>query len=125
MQKIIQKNKTVYRKTKKQLSFHDIEQAKNIVKKVDIDNLRISSHAIKKLKERDVSIDDVRGTLHAYNVCEISLNETEFNDSKRVLIRGKKALNGLQTCLIIDEVGLIITVWKIPLWKKQLKRISI
>ena len=50
MQKIIKDNKVVYKKTKKQLSFHDIQSTHNMIDSVDIMNLKLTDHAFQQFK---------------------------------------------------------------------------
>ena len=122
MQKIIEENKVVYKTTKKHISFYDKVLAEEAVEKVDTDSIEFSEHALQKMRSRSISVDDIQDTLHSYQLCEVSLNESEHGDDTRFMIRSNHADNGLQTCVVIDESGLIVTAWKIELWKKQLRR---
>ena len=122
MQKIIEKNKVVYRKTKKHISFYDKVLVAGAIEKVDMDNIMFSQHALQSMKRRNISFNDIKETLNNYKLCEVSLNESEHGESTRFMIRSMHANNGLQTCVVIDESGLIVTVWKIELWKKQLRK---
>ena len=74
------------------------------------------------MEKRNISVDDIKDTLNSYQLCEVSLNESEHGNSTRFMIRSIHANNGLQTCVVIDESGLIVTAWKIELWKKQLRK---
>ena len=122
MQKIIEENKVVYKITKKHISFHDKIMAEEAVKKIDTDNIEFSEHALHNMEKRNISIDDIKDTLHDYQLCEVTLNESEYGNSTRFMIRSIHASNGLQTCIVVDESGLIVTAWKIELWKKQLRK---
>ena len=122
MQKIVEENKVVYRKTKKHISFYDKVMASEAVKKIDTDNIEFSEHALENMEKRNISINDIKETLYNYQLCEVSLNESEHGNDTRFMIRSVHASNGMQTCVVIDESGLIVTAWKIRLWKKQLRR---
>lgn len=122
MQKRIEENKVVYKITKKHISFHDKIMAEEVVKKIDTDNIEFSEHALQNMKKRNISINDIKETLHNYQLCEVSLNESEHGDDTRFMIRSKYTSNGLQTCVVVGESGLIVTAWKIELWKKQLRK---
>ena len=122
MQKIIKENKVVYKKTKKQLSFHDIQSTHNMIDNVDIMNLKLSDHAFQQFKERNITVDDIKETLASYTIHELTIHESVFGDEMRAMIRSKNSKNGLQTCLVVDDKGTIITGWKIELWKKVVKR---
>ena len=122
MQKIIEENKVVYKITKKHISFYDKVMAAEAVEKIDTDNIEFSEHALQSMEKRNISVDDIKDTLNSYQLCEVSLNESEHGNSTRFMIRSIHANNGLQTCVVIDESGLIVTAWKIELWKKQLRK---
>lgn len=122
MQKIIEENKIVYKITKKHISFYDKVLVEEAVEKVDKGNIEFSKHALQNMKKRNISVSDIKETLNSYQLCEVSLNESEYGDDTRFMIRSTHASNGLQTCIVIDESGLIVTAWKIELWKKQLRR---
>ena len=122
MQKIVEENKVVYKITKKHISFHDKIMAAEAVEKIDTDNIEFSEHALQNMEKRNISANDIKETLHDYQLCEVSLNESEHGNNTRFMIRSMHANNGLQTCVVIDESGLIVTVWKIELWKKQLRK---
>ena len=122
MQKIIEENKVVYKTTKKHISFYDKVLAEEAVEKVDTDSIEFSEHALQNMRRRSISVNDIKETLNSYQLCEISLNESEHGENTRFMIRSTHADNGLQTCVVIDESGLIVTAWKIKLWKKQLRR---
>lgn len=122
MQKIIEENKVVYKITKKHISFHDKIMAEEAVEKIDTDNIEFSKHALQNMKKRNISVSDIKETLNDYRLCEVSLNESEYGSDTRFMIRSNHASNGLQTCIVIDESGLIVTAWKIELWKKQLRK---
>ena len=122
MQKIIEENKVVYKVTKKHISFYDKVLATEAVERIDTDNIEFSEHALQSMEKRNISVSDIKETLHNYQLCEVSLNESEHGDDTRFMIRSKYASNGLQTCVVIDESGLIVTAWKIELWKKQLRK---
>ena len=122
MQKIIEENKVVYKTTKKHISFYDKVLAEEAVEKVDMSSVEFSEHALQNMEKRNISVNDIKETLNSYQLCEVSLNESEHGDSTRFMIRSTHADNGLQTCIVIDESGLIVTAWKIKLWKKQLRR---
>lgn len=122
MQKIIHRNKTVYRKTKKQLSFFDSQLARNIVEETRLDGTKTTQHALERFKERGVLLEDIARALENYELCELSFNETQFNEQIRIMIREKTNREGMQTCLVIDEDHVIITAWKIPLWEKQVNK---
>ena len=122
MQKIVEENKVVYKITKKHISFHDKIMATEAVEKVDKGNIEFSEHALQSMKRRNISVSDIKETLNSYQLCEVSLNESEHGENTRFMIRSNHADNGLQTCAVIDESGLIVTAWKIKLWKKQLRR---
>ena len=122
MQKIVEENKVVYRKTKKHISFYDKVMASEAVEKIDTDNIEFSEHALENMEKRNISINDIKETLYNYQLCEVSLNESEHGNDTRFMIRSVHASNGMQTCAVINESGLIVTAWKIRLWKKQLRR---
>ena len=122
MQKIIEENKVVYKITKKHISFHDKIMAEEAVEKIDTDNIEFSEHALHNMGKRNISIDDIKDTLSSYQLCEVTLNESEYGNSTRFMIRSIHASNGMQTCVVVDESGLIVTAWKIELWKKQLRK---
>ena len=122
MQKIIEENKVVYKITKKHISFHDKIMAEEAVGKIDTDNIEFSEHALHNMEKRNISIDDIKDTLNSYQLCEVTLNESEYGNSTRFMIRSIHASDGMQTCVVIDESGLIVTAWKIELWKKQLRK---
>lgn len=122
MQKIIEENKVVYKITKKHISFHDKIMAEEAVEKIDTDNIEFSEHALHNMEKRNISIDDIKDTLSSYQLCEVTVNESEYGNSTRFMIRSIHASNGMQTCVVIDESGLIVTAWKIELWKKQLRK---
>ena len=122
MQKIIEENKVVYKITKKHISFYDKVMAEEAIEKIDTDNIEFSEHALQNMEKRNISVDDIKETLHDYKLCEVSLNESEHGDDTRFMIRSNYASNGLQTCIVVDESGLIVTAWKIELWKKVVKR---
>ena len=122
MQKIVEENKVVYKITKKHISFHDKIMATEAVEKIDIDNIEFSEHALENMEKRNISIDDIKDTLSSYQLCEVTLNESEYGNNTRFMIRSVHASNGMQTCVVIDESGLIVTAWKIELWKKVVKR---
>lgn len=122
MQKIIEENKVVYKVTKKHISFYDKVLATEAVDKIDTDNIEFSEHALQSMEKRSISVSDIKETLRDYQLCEVSLNESEHGDDTRFMIRSKYANNGLQTCVVVDESGLIVTAWKIELWKKQLSK---
>lgn len=122
MQKIVEENKVVYKITKKHISFYDKVLATEAVEKIDTDNIEFSEHALHNMKKRNISINDIKETLHDYQLCEVSLNESEYGSDTRFMIRSTHASNGLQTCVVVDESGLIVTAWKIELWKKQLRK---
>lgn len=122
MQKIVEENKVVYKITKKHISFHDKIMATEAVEKIDTDNIEFSEHALQNMEKRNISIDDIKDTLHSYQLCEVTLNESEYGNSTRFMIRSIHASNGMQTCVVVDESGLIVTAWKIELWKKVVKR---
>ena len=96
--------------------------AAEAVEKIDTDNIEFSEHALQSMEKRNISVDDIKDTLNSYQLCEVSLNESEHGNSTRFMIRSIHANNGLQTCVVIDESGLIVTAWKIELWKKQLRK---
>ena len=122
MQKIIEENKVVYKITKKHISFHDKIMAEEAVEKIDTDNIEFSEHALHNMEKRNISIDDIKDTLNSYQLCEVTFNESEYGNSTRFMIRSVHSSNGLQTCVVVDESGLIVTAWKIELWKKQLRK---
>lgn len=122
MQKIVEENKVVYKITKKHISFYDKVMAAEAVEKVDTDNIEFSEHALQSMEKRNISVDDIKDTLNSYQLCEVTLNESEHGNSTRFMIRSIHANNGLQTCVVVDESGLIVTAWKIELWKKQLRK---
>ena len=122
MQKIVEENKVVYKITKKHISFHDKIMAEEAVEKIDTDNIEFSEHALQNMEKRNISVNDIKDTLSSYQLCEVTLNESEYGNSTRFMIRSLRASNGLQTCTVIDESGLIVTAWKIELWKKQLRK---
>ena len=122
MQKIIEENKVVYKTTKKHISFYDKVLAEEAVEKVDTDSIEFSEHALQNMRRRSISVNDIKETLNSYQLYEVSLNESEHGENTRFMIRSTHADNGLQTCIVIDESGLIVTAWKIKLWKKQLRR---
>ena len=122
MQKIVEENKVVYKITKKHISFYDKVMAAEAVEKIDTDNIEFSEHALQSMEKRNISVDDIKDTLSSYQLCEVTLNESEHGNSTRFMIRSIHANNGLQTCVVIDESGLIVTAWKIELWKKQLRK---
>ena len=122
MQKIIEENKVVYKTTKKHISFYDKVLAEEAVEKVDTDSIEFSEHALQSMKRRNISVNDIKETLNSYQLCEVSLNESEHGENTRFMIRSNHADNGLQTCVVIDESGLVVTAWKIELWKKAVKR---
>ena len=122
MQKIIEENKVVYKITKKHISFYDKVIAAEAVEKIDTDNIEFSEHALQSMEKRNISVDDIKDTLNSYQLCEVTLNESEHGNSTRFMIRSIHANNGLQTCVVVDESGLIVTAWKIELWKKQLRK---
>lgn len=122
MQKIIEENKVVYKITKKHISFYDKVLATEAVEKIDTNNIEFSEHALQNMKKRNISVNDIKETLHDYQLCEVTLNESEYGNSTRFMIRSIHASNGLQTCVVVDESGLIVTAWKIELWKKQLRK---
>ena len=122
MQKIIEENKVVYKITKKHISFYDKVMAAEAVENIDTDNIEFSEHALQSMEKRSISVDDIKDTLNSYQLCEVTLNESEYGNSTRFMIRSIHASNGLQTCVVVDESGLIVTAWKIELWKKQLRK---
>ena len=122
MQKIIEENKVVYKITKKHISFHDKIMAEEAVEKIDTDNIEFSEHALQNMEKRNISVNDIEETLNNYQLCEVTLNESEYGNSTRFMIRSVHASNGMQTCVVVDESGLIVTAWKIELWKKQLRK---
>lgn len=122
MQKIIEENKVVYKVTKKHISFYDKVLVEEAVEKVDTDSIEFSEHALQNMEKRNISVSDIKETLNSYQLCEVSLNESEHGDNTRFMIRSTHADNGLQTCVVIDESGLIVTAWKIELWRKVVKR---
>lgn len=122
MQKIVEENKVVYKITKKHISFYDKVMAAEAIEKVDTDNIEFSEHALQSMEKRNISVDDIKDTLNSYQLCEVTLNESEHGNSTRFMIRSIHANNGLQTCVVVDESGLIVTAWKIELWKKQLRK---
>ena len=122
MQKIVEENKVVYKITKKHISFYDKVIAAEAVEKIDTDNIEFSEHALQSMEKRNISVDDIKDTLNSYQLCEVTLNESEHGNSTRFMIRSIHANNGLQTCVVVDESGLIVTAWKIELWKKQLRK---
>ena len=122
MQKIVEENKVVYKITKKHISFYDKVIAAEAVEKIDTDNIEFSEHALQSMEKRSISVDDIKDTLNSYQLCEVTLNESEYGNSTRFMIRSIHASNGLQTCVVVDESGLIVTAWKIELWKKQLRK---
>ena len=122
MQKIVEENKVVYKITKKHISFYDKIMAEEAVDKIDIDNIEFSDHALQSMEKRNISVDDIKETLSSYQLCEVTLNESEYGNSTRFMIRSIHASNGMQTCIVVDESGLIVTAWKIELWKKQLRK---
>ena len=122
MQKIIEENKVVYKITKKHISFYDKVMAAEAVEKIDTDNIEFSEHALHNMEKRNISVNDIKETLNNYQLCEVTLNESEYGNSTRFMIRSIHANNGLQTCVVVDESGLIVTAWKIELWKKQLRK---
>lgn len=122
MQKIVEENKVVYKITKKHISFYDKVMAEAAVEKIDTDNIEFSEHALYNMEKRNISVNDIKETLNNYQLCEVSLNESEHGNDTRFMIRSVHASNGMQTCVVIDESGLIVTAWKIELWKKVVKR---
>ena len=122
MQKIVEENKVVYKITKKHISFHDKIMAEEAIEKIDTDNIEFSEHALYNMEKRNISIDDIKDTLSSYQLCEVTLNESEYGNDIRFMIRSVNASNGMQTCVVVDESGLIVTAWKIELWKKVVKR---
>ena len=122
MQKIVEENKVVYKITKKHISFYDKVIAAEAVEKIDTDNIEFSEHALQSMEKRSISVDDIKDTLNSYQLCEVTLNESEYGNSTRFMIRSIHASNGMQTCIVVDESGLIVTAWKIELWKKQLRK---
>ena len=122
MQKIVEENKVVYKITKKHISFHDKIMAEEAIEKIDTDNIEFSEHALYNMEKRNISIDDIKDTLSSYQLCEVTLNESEYGNNIRFMIRSVNASNGMQTCVVVDESGLIVTAWKIELWKKVVKR---
>ena len=122
MQKIIEESKVVYKITKKHISFYDKVLVEEAVEKIDTNSIEFSEHALQNMKRRSISVNDIKETLNSYQLCEVSLNESEHGDNTRFMIRSNHADNELQTCVVIDESGLVVTAWKIELWKKQLRR---